>query len=322
MSFTRKLSAAINEALGEQSLLRVPASRILSIANQTERSLDNLVKLLGFTTIKEDVEGQGRRRIHIKIKEIGQINNLYEVTIPAKGMESGRSGMIKAYSIRKNAKLADEDDDEATARIIDDIKSALTDKIAKHKEAIKRGDTEEAQKILYGEKGAQDRILGMFRLPQDAINQFKKLETKEIPAPTPGYSASQARGIKAFAARSMVGRQRMLHSEGLLSRQDVIKGLNLVAAEYLPQFSINIMNKMIDVYPQWDELRQIKKVGFDDIRNSLPAAKVNGELVEFIANFGNVNTNALSEDAAEALAAVSLVISATLRAVDNKMGGE
>ena len=313
MSFTRKLSATINEALGEQSLLRVPASRILNIASETERSLDNLVKLLGFTTIKEDVEG--RRGIHIKIKEIGQVNNLYEVIIPARGMESGRSGMIKAYSIRKNAKLADEDDDDATARIIGDIKSAITNRIALHKDAIKRGDTDD------GEKG-QDRILGLFRLPQEAVNQFKKLETKEIPAPAPGFSASQARGIKAFAARSMVGRQRMLHSEGLLSRQDVTKGLNLVAAEYVPQFSINIMNKMINDYPHWDELRQVKKVGFDDIRNSLPAAKVNDELVEFIASFGNVNTNALSEDAAEALAAVSLIVSATLRAVDNKVGGE
>ena len=64
---------------------------------------------------------------------------------------------------------------------------------------------------------------------------------------------------------------------------------------------------------------QIKDLSVDEIEAKLPDAKTNAELVQFVAQTGDVDADKLSEDAAEALAAAALILSASIAAIDEKV---
>jgi hypothetical protein len=88
----------------------------------------------------------------------------------------------------------------------------------------------------------------------------------------------------------------------------------------IPQFSLNGIQNIVKAMPQWEELGQVKDLSVDEIAAKLPDAKTNADLVQFVAKTGDIDADKLSEDAAEALAAAALILSASISAVDEKVG--
>jgi hypothetical protein len=215
-----------------------------------------------------------------------------------------------AFSIKPNVKKADESDEEATARIMGELEREVVAKIAAYHKAKQEGDVEGAKKIFY------EKEPKLYQDSEEATEHFTKVNKPKRVSPRATRQAKQAAAFKQRAAQS---REHMLRREGLLARNDVASSLGIKDVGDITQFSLNGIQNIVNTFPQWGELGQVKDLSVDEIEAKLPDAKTNADLVQFVAETGDIDTDKLSQDAAEALAAASLIFSASLSAVDEKV---
>jgi hypothetical protein len=190
------------------------------------------------------------------------------------------------------------------------MKQEVVAKIAAYHKAKQEGDVAGAKKIFYKEEPQ------LFQDSTEAEEHFNKVNKPKLSP----RAQRQAKAASAFAQKAAQSREKLLQREGLLSRYDVSSRLGIGDVGDIPQFSLNGIQNIVKAMPQWEELGQVKDLSVDEIAAKLPDAKTNADLVQFVAKTGDIDADKLSEDAAEALAAAALILSASISAVDEKVG--
>jgi len=298
MSSFDRLRKLLDIVLTEDSVS--PISNILSAAATIEKTIPAILNALGISYLNEAAETG--RTIEVSIEEAGTNHNIYKVKIPVKTIDGKSLKPHVTYVSIENAKREGEADDDATSRIIEQIKQEVKDFINAHKKAKKEGRDEDARKIL-------DKLTTSY---DEAKQEFKRAETKTSSAKKKPSRAA----IRAMTAlrKSRADRAKFLHSQGLLAKQDITKALNIKNQNTLMQFAINSVLLISKKFPKWKMLGDVDGIGLKDIDKALPEAKINNELIKFVMANYKINAHRLSRDAAEAVAAASLIVAATIKA--------
>jgi hypothetical protein len=305
-----KFAKLLDNALNESSILKVGIGDAVHVASTIEKTIPGILNSLGISYLNEAVETG--RKIKVTIKERGENHNIYRVEVPTKTTKGKVYKPFVTYFSVRTEKKEDETDEAATARIVGLIKQEVLKAIKEHKKAKGEGRDADARKII-------DDLSVSY---EEAKQNFNQAEG----TPAPAKSSKPAKPSKAVARamlalkKSRATRAKLLHSQGLWAKQDVTKALGIKNQDTLGQFALNSLQSISRAFPTWAPLGTVKGLNIKDIEENLPNAKINNELVEFVTS-GKVDTNKLSRDAVEAIAAASLVVAATIIAANRKLEG-
>ena len=308
MDALSKLSRALDIALFEEEE-QTPWERIEAVSKGIEKSVDDIMLKLGISIISEAAEVE--RKVKVSIKKAGSNHNIYKIEIPTK--VAGKSGKaFVTYASLKSTKQEDESDEDATARIISQLKKDVLQAIANHGKAREEGRTEDARKII-------DDLAVSY---EEAEQQFNNAEKGAIAGPAARqFTADQAGALQSFAKHARKARSNFLHKKGLLAREDVAKSLGIKDKDSLMQFALNALQQIGQQWPTWERLATAKDLGPKDIQAQLPDSNINSSLAAFVTQNSSkpIDVKKLSNDAAEAIAAASLIVAATIKAAAAKV---
>jgi len=284
------------EAIGAPT----PLKKALEVAPTIKRTVKGVLAELGILIISEDIEPETQRDIRVTLKEVGNEYNMYEVAIPIS--TKGGKSYLHTYQLYSNKKGKDEDDEDATKRIIEGLKKYVRNEISKFNKAKQEGKLETARKII------TDLVV-------DEKSAAYELKTLNIKQPT--YSKEQIGKIEKLSKASSSSRDKFLHSVGLLSRSDISTQLGIGSADSLTQFVVAEIQHLAKSTRGWAELGSVS-ISADDIDKFLPVAKMDLGLTGFVKKAG-INENRLSLDAVEAITAAALAVSAGIMAANKKI---